>query len=301
MFKWIIQDKLAQAPMPRLSELAYLRRFFDAVIVLTMPHEQPLSERYVEMLESHGFQVLHVPTPDYHPLELFDLLRTSIFIDENLRESRRVLVHCMGGIGRSGLVTTAYLIYKGYDLYSALKHVRTTVPGAVENKGQALMLENYYNLVNSFGQELLRNYGKIIFALNDPQAVLHASKTTQFTIELLNNLSMENTLSRSLLTQSLLHFHDQKIQSKLKELFKDLEFSSSAERLLSFTHTLDIFQDGRVVLTIYDSSQSKVDLTVLCKWDCEKIVEISATKKNIIEEIMGKEVYISWANYLDYV
>uniref|UniRef100_A0A7C2FGH4 Uncharacterized protein n=1 Tax=Thermosphaera aggregans TaxID=54254 RepID=A0A7C2FGH4_9CREN len=301
MFEWIIEDKLAQSPLPTLSELAYLRRFFDAVIVLTMPNEQPLGDKYVEILESYGFQVLHIPTPDYHPLELFDLLRTSIFIDEKLRESRRVLVHCMGGAGRSGLVTAAYLVYKGYGIYDAVNHVRKRVPGAIENRGQALMLENYYTLVNSFGQELLRKYGELVFAFDDPKTILHASKTTQFTIELINNLSINNVLSRSVLIKSLLHFHDEKAQSKLKELFENPERSSRAEELLSFTHLLDYYQDGRVVLTIYDAFANRVDLTLLCKWDCEKIVEVSTAAKNIIERIVGKELYVSWVNYVDYI
>ncbi|ADG90741.1 protein-tyrosine phosphatase family protein [Thermosphaera aggregans] len=301
MYKWIIEGKLAQAPFPSLGELADLRRLFDAIIVLTMPHEQPLNEKYIEILESHGFQVLHVPTLDFHPLELFDLLKTSIFIDENLERSHRVLVHCMGGIGRSGLVTAAYLIFKGYDIYDAVKHVRTVVPGAIENRGQALMLENYYTLVKSFNRELLRDYGKKIFTLGDPKAVLHASKTTQFTIELLSNLHVNEAFSISAMAQSLLHFHDVKVRSKLKEVFENMEFSSASEEVLSFIHLLDFYQDGRVVLTIYDYLPDRVDLILLCKWGCDKIVEVSSSAKKTVEKLVGRKVSLSWANYLDYV
>jgi hypothetical protein len=148
---------------------------------------------------------------------------------------------------------------------------------------------------------LLRDYGKKIFTLGDPKAVLHASKTTQFTIELLSNLHVNEEVLISAMAQSLLHFHDVEVRSKLKEVFENIELSSESEEVLSFIHLLDFYQDGRVVLTIYDYFPDRVDSILLCKWGCDKIVEVSSSAKKTVEKLVGRKVSLSWANYLDYV
>ncbi|PSL22263.1 protein-tyrosine phosphatase family protein [Shimia abyssi] len=55
---------------------------------------------------------------------------------EYLREGRRVLVHCRGGCGRSGMVVLRLLIELGEDPTAALVRLRAVRPCAVETDAQ---------------------------------------------------------------------------------------------------------------------------------------------------------------------
>ena len=54
-----------------------------------------------------------------------------------LQKEEKVLLHCVGGLGRSGLVAASYLKYKGLKSDEAIAAVRKTRgPRAVESKIQ---------------------------------------------------------------------------------------------------------------------------------------------------------------------
>ena len=58
-------------------------------------------------------------------------------------QGERVLIHCHGGRGRSGLVAARLLIDRGMDAPAALATVRRARPGAVETAGQEAHLTAY--------------------------------------------------------------------------------------------------------------------------------------------------------------
>ena len=60
-----------------------------------------------------------------------------------LAAGERVLIHCHGGRGRSGLVAARLLIDRGMDAPAALATVRRARPGAVETAGQEAHLTAY--------------------------------------------------------------------------------------------------------------------------------------------------------------
>ena len=60
-----------------------------------------------------------------------------------LAAGERVLIHCHGGRGRSGLVAARLLIDRGMDAPTALAAVRRARPGAVETAGQEADLTAY--------------------------------------------------------------------------------------------------------------------------------------------------------------
>ncbi len=53
-----------------------------------------------------------------------------------LASGGRVLVHCKGGCGRSGMVVLALMVAKGRDALAALAEVRAKRPCAVETDAQ---------------------------------------------------------------------------------------------------------------------------------------------------------------------
>ena len=53
-----------------------------------------------------------------------------------LYEGRNVLVHCMGGLGRSGMIATRLLVELGEEPPAAIQRVRQVRPGAIETAAQ---------------------------------------------------------------------------------------------------------------------------------------------------------------------
>jgi predicted protein tyrosine phosphatase len=55
-----------------------------------------------------------------------------------LEEDGRVLIHCKGGQGRSGMLAMRLLVEQGEKPVTALKRIRDVRPGAVETKEQEI-------------------------------------------------------------------------------------------------------------------------------------------------------------------
>lgn len=90
-----------------------------------------------------GLQTRYEPILDQGVPALSQLLPTLDWLEAELSAGRDVLVHCVGGLGRSGLVAAAYLIQKtGMTAKDALAQVRQyRSPRAVETRLQEEFLE----------------------------------------------------------------------------------------------------------------------------------------------------------------
>jgi ADP-ribosyl-[dinitrogen reductase] hydrolase len=62
-----------------------------------------------------------------------------------LAAGERVVVHCKGGLGRTGTITARLLVESGVAADSAISLVRTARPGAIENDAQ----ESYVRRLNT--------------------------------------------------------------------------------------------------------------------------------------------------------
>jgi hypothetical protein len=72
------------------------------------------------LLAKHGIELLHLPTMDFEPISPRLLSRGIEFVTAHLAESRRVLVHCAQGIGRSALLGLCVLVECGHAPLNAL-------------------------------------------------------------------------------------------------------------------------------------------------------------------------------------
>ena len=86
-----------------------------------------------------GLAWYHMPIPDMStPGRTFDeaWTRDGARIFGTLRGGERLLVHCAGGLGRSGMVAAKLLVALGAPAIHAVAAVRRARPGAIETDGQ---------------------------------------------------------------------------------------------------------------------------------------------------------------------
>ena len=136
MVTWI-DKKLAIALMPSEEQIKDLSMIFRAVVILAEDWEL---DYVLESWDDFGVKVKHLPIPDFGTPSLDDLQEVIEWIKREIEDGKAVLVHCSGGIGRSGMVAAAYLLSNGFGADDAIKHVRACVSGAIETREQENLL-----------------------------------------------------------------------------------------------------------------------------------------------------------------
>ena len=94
----------------------------------------------IERARTAGLEVLHLPIPDggtpayagleEHHRELVDE------IVRFLEKDKTVVIHCLGGMGRTGLVAASVLIALEHPADEAIRLVQEARPGTIENEAQ---------------------------------------------------------------------------------------------------------------------------------------------------------------------
>jgi atypical dual specificity phosphatase len=140
-FGWIEYSKLAGSGRPDSEgELKALKEEgIRAIVSLT---GTPLNPDIVRRL---GFEYLHSHMSGEPTVEQFrELVR---FVERMNAQSKPVLVHCGEGIGRTGTVLAAYLIYHGDRAGEAIGKVRKKRPGSVQTLEQEKALHEFENFM----------------------------------------------------------------------------------------------------------------------------------------------------------
>ncbi|MDO6588884.1 protein phosphatase [Loktanella sp. D2R18] len=87
-------------------------------------------------LAQNGIPWLHLPVPDFGVPEQMNWADQSAQLLKPLDQGQRVLVHCKGGCGRSGMLVLRIMIAAGEDPDAALARLREIRPCAVETDAQ---------------------------------------------------------------------------------------------------------------------------------------------------------------------
>lgn len=136
-----IDENVAFSRMPHQSEIDELSREFDAVVILVEDFELDYDP---QEWKRRNVEVLHFPIPDFSAPSIENLLKILHWIEDRVLEGKRVLIHCVGGLGRSGTVAVAWLMYsRKLSLHEALYKVRKIRPGAVETAEQMEILKKF--------------------------------------------------------------------------------------------------------------------------------------------------------------
>lgn len=92
-----------------------------------------------DRVASHGMGWAHLPIRDVDvPDAAFDAVWPELLLElgRRLHAGERVLLHCRGGLGRTGLVAALLLIEEGAAPEDAIRSVRAARPGAIETRAQ---------------------------------------------------------------------------------------------------------------------------------------------------------------------
>lgn len=116
-------------------------RAWDADIVLTMVEAQELAAKRAARFGADVAPAVwvHFPVVDYQVPEARQADQWAVIeaqILTNLAQGGRVLVHCMGGCGRSGMAVLRVMIAAGEASDLALVRLRGARPCAVETEAQ---------------------------------------------------------------------------------------------------------------------------------------------------------------------
>jgi protein-tyrosine phosphatase len=125
-----------------LADLARVLRWSPS-LVLTMVTVDELeragADRFGDDLEAAGIGWHHLPIPDFSaPPEATAALwpEASDASHEALAQGGKVLAHCYGGCGRSGMALLRLMVEAGEDADPALKRLREVRACAVEAESQ---------------------------------------------------------------------------------------------------------------------------------------------------------------------
>lgn len=93
-----------------------------------------------------GLEWHHLPIKDVHtPDSVFEDLWTysGLRLRSALARGERIVVHCRGGLGRTGTVAGLLLVEFGDEPKTAVKKIRAARPGSIETTDQEKFIENW--------------------------------------------------------------------------------------------------------------------------------------------------------------
>lgn len=140
-FLWLEKGRLAGTPMPGVvydieHDLQALQRVgITHLVTLT---EAPLDQA---RLDRYGLHCRWEPIPDMQAPTVERCMRLCQDIGELVALGAVIAVHCRAGLGRTGTILAAYLIYRGSSALQALESVRRIEPRWVQSQEQVRFLE----------------------------------------------------------------------------------------------------------------------------------------------------------------
>ncbi|MFX1490851.1 MAG: dual specificity protein phosphatase family protein [Promethearchaeota archaeon] len=133
-FYWVEKGSLAGSAYPEpCLEWLYHHKGIRAIVSL-----EPLSPSGVEKARQLGMEVVVVQIPDYTAGTSNQRNLALQAIDKFLQAQQPTLVHCYGGLGRTGMILALYLVKKeNLPPQKAIKRIRKLRKGSIEaNTGQ---------------------------------------------------------------------------------------------------------------------------------------------------------------------
>jgi ADP-ribosylglycohydrolase/protein-tyrosine phosphatase len=118
---------------------------FGAAVLVTLMEDDELQEvkvspeRLRTRVTAHGMEWHHLPIQDVHtPNEHFEDLwaYSGLRLRMLLSQGRNIVIHCRGGLGRTGTIGARLLVELGLEPVEAIRRVRAARSGSIETGDQ---------------------------------------------------------------------------------------------------------------------------------------------------------------------
>lgn len=142
-FNWVIAGQLAGMGVPGLlgrmeDDLAALNA--AGIVLLVSLTEEPLPP---ELVRGYGLQSRHFPITDMGVPGIGPTARLCNQIARALERGEGVAVHCRAGLGRTGTILAAVLVWLGRDAETAIREVRAVGRGYIQNNAQLSFVRRF--------------------------------------------------------------------------------------------------------------------------------------------------------------
>ena len=150
---------LGMSPLPGLTGdfLADVEKIFNwnptTIVSLTPKKEMEDlgASDFVSMMAKERIPWVHFPIKDFSIVDqqqeiLWEKISKNISLQIN--NGNRILVHCRGGCGRTGMIVLRFMIEFGEDPEKALERLRVIRPCAIETLAQENWAKFYNTIVN---------------------------------------------------------------------------------------------------------------------------------------------------------
>ena len=129
-FGWVIHGSLAGAQGPTNNrDLMFLK--LQTIGSIVRMEEKTISGAGLELVD------MYEAVTDFTPPNPDQLDRMVSFISDQIETwERPVVVTCFAGLGRTGTVLAAYLVYTGYTAERAVRLVRELRPQSIQTRDQ---------------------------------------------------------------------------------------------------------------------------------------------------------------------
>ncbi len=148
-FRWLRQGQLAGTPQPGL--LVDIDQDFQALKRVGVTHLITLTEEPLQNapLEKFNIRNIHFPIVDMQAPTIEDSARLCTIVANLLSKNATIAYHCRAGIGRTGTMLVAQLIWEGMDDQTALETARNIYRAWVQSEEQEAFLTQFYQWVRT--------------------------------------------------------------------------------------------------------------------------------------------------------
>jgi len=136
-FSWVLEGYLAGAMGPTSRRDLIFFQHQDIGAVLRMEESTISAELW-------NLQDMFEPVPDFSAPTLEQIDRMCRWIEEQIENwERPVVVTCHAGVGRTGTILAAYMVYMGYESQTAIDLIRELRPGSIQTPDQERSVHAY--------------------------------------------------------------------------------------------------------------------------------------------------------------